>query len=225
MTRLSAPDGVLAFDRGGVACVANLASGPVDLPHHTAVLPHHTAVLLASSRVSLACAASPDHAVGVRGTVPAPGLTATMEHCCRSDSNDGTSLRLLLPTKADPTLRGGRAGLTGKQWRGRRPGLGAVWGRSADRPGTVARQPQLPKAGSVRRMPKAGSVKRTARRSRSNIDDDSGAVRHLTSQPPVRRTDEFLVDFQTSGPAVQAPGRQNRRAGAGERIDDHSGRR
>ncbi len=38
MTWLSAPDGVLAFDRGGVACVANLASGPVQLPPHTAVL-------------------------------------------------------------------------------------------------------------------------------------------------------------------------------------------
>ncbi len=38
MTWLSAPDGVLAFDRGGVACVANLASGPVELPPHTAVL-------------------------------------------------------------------------------------------------------------------------------------------------------------------------------------------
>jgi alpha-glucosidase len=27
-----APDGVLAFDRGGVACVANLSAGPVELP-------------------------------------------------------------------------------------------------------------------------------------------------------------------------------------------------
>ena len=38
MTWLSAPDGVLAFDRGGVTCVTNLASGPVELPPHTAVL-------------------------------------------------------------------------------------------------------------------------------------------------------------------------------------------
>jgi len=38
MTWLPAPDGVLAFDRGGVACVANLAHHPVELPPHTAVL-------------------------------------------------------------------------------------------------------------------------------------------------------------------------------------------
>jgi alpha-glucosidase len=33
-----APDGVLAFDRGGVACVANLSARPVKLPRHTAIL-------------------------------------------------------------------------------------------------------------------------------------------------------------------------------------------
>jgi alpha-glucosidase len=38
MTWLPAPDGVLAFDRGSVACVANLAHHPVELPPHTAVL-------------------------------------------------------------------------------------------------------------------------------------------------------------------------------------------
>ena len=38
MTWLSAPGGVLAFDRGGVACVANLSPRPVELLHHTAVL-------------------------------------------------------------------------------------------------------------------------------------------------------------------------------------------
>jgi hypothetical protein len=44
----------------------------------------------------------------------------------------------------------------------------------------------------------------------------------VTSQAPVRRVDEFLVDLETSGPAAQAPGRENRGAGAGEGIDDHS---
>ncbi len=38
MTWLPAPDGVLAFDCGGVACVANLSARPVELPPHTAVL-------------------------------------------------------------------------------------------------------------------------------------------------------------------------------------------
>jgi alpha-glucosidase len=38
MTWLPAPDGVLAFDRGGVACVANLAHHPIELPPHAAVL-------------------------------------------------------------------------------------------------------------------------------------------------------------------------------------------
>ena len=38
LTWLPAPDGVLAFDRGGVACVANLSPAPVDLPAHTEVL-------------------------------------------------------------------------------------------------------------------------------------------------------------------------------------------
>ena len=38
MTWLPAPDGVLAFDRGGVACVANLSPTPVELPPHTAIL-------------------------------------------------------------------------------------------------------------------------------------------------------------------------------------------
>jgi alpha-glucosidase len=32
MTWLPAPGGVLAFDRGGIACVANLSSAPVELP-------------------------------------------------------------------------------------------------------------------------------------------------------------------------------------------------
>jgi alpha-glucosidase len=38
MTWLPAPAGVLAFDRGGVACVANLSASPVKLPRHTAIL-------------------------------------------------------------------------------------------------------------------------------------------------------------------------------------------
>jgi alpha-glucosidase len=39
ITWLPAPEGVLAFDRGGnVRCVANLSSAPVDLPDHTAVI-------------------------------------------------------------------------------------------------------------------------------------------------------------------------------------------
>ena len=38
MTWLPAPGGVLAFDRGGVTCVANLSPAPADLPLHTAVL-------------------------------------------------------------------------------------------------------------------------------------------------------------------------------------------
>ena len=38
MRWLSSPDGVLAFDRGALACVANLSSAPVALPAHTAVL-------------------------------------------------------------------------------------------------------------------------------------------------------------------------------------------
>jgi hypothetical protein len=101
MTWLSAPDGVLAFDRGGVACVANLARGPVELPQHTAVE-------LANGRVSLACASSPDHAAGVRGPVPASGLTATMEHCCRRDSHDVPSLPLQ-PRSADGVQVAGRA--------------------------------------------------------------------------------------------------------------------
>jgi len=68
-------------------------------------------------------------------------------------------------------------------------------------------------------------VKRPVRRSWSDINNDLGVVTNVTPQPTVRRTDEFLVDIQTSSPAVQAPGRQNRRAGAGERIDDYSARR
>jgi hypothetical protein len=59
----------------------------------------------------------------------------------------------------------------------------------------------------------------------SGINDDFGVVRHVTSQSPVRRVDEFLVDLQTPGPAAQAPRRHSRRAGAGEGIDDHSARR
>jgi alpha-glucosidase len=38
MTWLPAPDGVLAFDRGGVACVANISPAPVELPPHTEIL-------------------------------------------------------------------------------------------------------------------------------------------------------------------------------------------
>jgi alpha-glucosidase len=38
MTWRPAPAGVLAFDRGGVTCVANLSPRPVGLPSHTAVL-------------------------------------------------------------------------------------------------------------------------------------------------------------------------------------------
>ena len=44
MTWLPAPGGVLAFDRGGVACVANLSSAPVELPQGE--------ILLASGPVS-----------------------------------------------------------------------------------------------------------------------------------------------------------------------------
>ena len=39
-------------------------------------------------------------------------------------------------------------------------------------------------------------------RSWGDIDDDLGVVRDVTSQPPVRRSDEFSVDFQTSGQAA-----------------------
>jgi alpha-glucosidase len=35
---LPAPDRVLAFDRGGVLCVANLSAAPVELPAHTEIL-------------------------------------------------------------------------------------------------------------------------------------------------------------------------------------------
>ena len=38
MTWLPAPAGVLSFDRGGVACVANLSASPVKLPRHAAIL-------------------------------------------------------------------------------------------------------------------------------------------------------------------------------------------
>jgi alpha-glucosidase len=38
MTWQPAPDGVLAFDRGGVLCVANLSAAPVGLPAHTQIL-------------------------------------------------------------------------------------------------------------------------------------------------------------------------------------------
>jgi alpha-glucosidase len=44
MTWLPAPGGVLAFDRGGIACVANLSSAPVELPQGE--------ILLASGPVS-----------------------------------------------------------------------------------------------------------------------------------------------------------------------------
>jgi len=38
LTWLPAPDGVLAFGRGGVACVANLSAGPVELPRGEVLL-------------------------------------------------------------------------------------------------------------------------------------------------------------------------------------------
>jgi len=38
MRWLPSPDGVLAFARGDLCCVANLSSAPVALPAHTAVL-------------------------------------------------------------------------------------------------------------------------------------------------------------------------------------------
>jgi YD repeat-containing protein len=38
LTWLPAPDGVLAFDRGGVACIANISAAPVDLPPHSEIL-------------------------------------------------------------------------------------------------------------------------------------------------------------------------------------------
>ena len=47
MTWLPAPDGVLAFDRGGVACVANLSPTPVELPQGLG-----DEILLASGPVS-----------------------------------------------------------------------------------------------------------------------------------------------------------------------------
>ena len=48
MTWLPAPGGVLAFDRGGVACVANLSPAPVELPQEDP----RPRVLLASGPVS-----------------------------------------------------------------------------------------------------------------------------------------------------------------------------
>jgi alpha-glucosidase len=47
MTWLPAPAGVLAFDRGGVACVANLSRAPVELPQGLG-----DEILLASGPVS-----------------------------------------------------------------------------------------------------------------------------------------------------------------------------
>jgi alpha-glucosidase len=44
MTWLPAPGGVLAFDRGGVACVTNLSHAPIELPGDE--------ILLASGPVS-----------------------------------------------------------------------------------------------------------------------------------------------------------------------------
>jgi alpha-glucosidase len=38
MRWLPSPDGVLAFARGDLSCVANLSPAPVTLPAHTAVL-------------------------------------------------------------------------------------------------------------------------------------------------------------------------------------------
>ena len=61
-------------------------------------------------------------------------------------------------------------------------------------------------------------------RSWRDIDKDLGVVRRVTPQAPVRRVYEILVDLETSGPAAQAPGRENRRAGTGEGIDDQSAR-
>jgi alpha-glucosidase len=59
MTWLPAPDGVLAFRRGGVACVANLSPAPVELPRHTEVL-------LASAPLTDACLLPPDTAAWLR---------------------------------------------------------------------------------------------------------------------------------------------------------------
>jgi alpha-glucosidase len=47
VTWLPAPAGVLAFDRGGVACVANLSPAPVELPAGL-----ENEILLASGPVS-----------------------------------------------------------------------------------------------------------------------------------------------------------------------------
>jgi alpha-glucosidase len=38
MTWLAAADGVLAFDRGGIHCVANLSPRPIPLPAHAELL-------------------------------------------------------------------------------------------------------------------------------------------------------------------------------------------
>jgi len=93
---------------------------------------------------------------------------------------------------------------------------------------------------SLRNLPDAGDVFTPAQavsdvrnglgdgshvnQSRSDIDNDLGVVRDVTSQASVGRLDEFMVDLETSGPAAQAPGRQSGRTGAGERIDNHSAR-
>ena len=53
MTWLPAPGGVLAFDRGGVACVVNLSPTPVELPQGLG-----DEILLASGPVSGAAAAA-----------------------------------------------------------------------------------------------------------------------------------------------------------------------
>ena len=125
MTWLPAPAGVLAFDRGDVACVANLSPAPVELPAHTAVL-------LASG-----------------------------------------------PLRRRPAPPGHRR---------------------------LAADPAQTVTAAVRAKISVSRV--NGRNSRSDIDDDLGVVRHVTLQAPVRRIDEFLVDLETSGPAAQAPGRQ-----------------
>src|ERR1700730_9754395 len=92
----------------------------------------------------------------------------------------------------------------------------------------VAETPRAPpelqsEEGLVRPVRRSGEVfaDYASPKSVSDINDDFGVVRHVTSQSPVRRVDEFLVDLQTPGPAAQAPGRHRRRTGAGEAIDHH----
>jgi hypothetical protein len=104
-----------------------------------------------------------------------------------------------------------------------------------------SRPPRSSPAVSSRNLPDAGDVFTPAQgvsdvrnglgdgsqvnQSWSDIDNDLGVVRDVTSQAFMGRLDEFMVDLETSGSAAQAPSRQSGRTGAGERIDDHSARR